>query len=120
MLEILQIELELFETFHAITQNVVNYLPDEPEFPLIHVESIERNIWLHKPLTLEVEMKIGLYALGHSNKGILEFAEEVLQAIAKLNYPQRIEENIVAQVKNDLWCNDITLKIWTTHKEGEL
>ena len=120
MLAILQIELELFETFHAITSHVVNYLPEEPEFPLIHVESIERNVWIHKPYTMEVEMKIGLYALGHSNKEILEFGEQVLQAIDKLNYPKRIENNVVAQVKNDLWCNDITLKIWTTHKEGEL
>jgi len=117
MLPILQLELELFEAFYAITPNVFNYLPDDHEYPLIHIESIEPNIWLHKPLTLEIEMKICLYSLGCSNKGILEFSEEVQQAIDTLNYPQRIEENLITQIKNDLWCNDISLKIWTTYKE---
>ena len=120
MRAILQIEQELFEILKTITANVFSYLPDDPEYPIIHIESIEQNIWVHKPLTLEIEMKLSLYCLGHGNKGILEFSEEVFHAINQLDYPKRIEENMVAQVKNDLWYNDIRLKMWTTHKEEEI
>jgi hypothetical protein len=109
----LMIEEQLVKALKAVGfKYVFNHIPEEVEYPLIHIEEIRSKPWLIKPKAYLFLVKLCVYSLGKSNKESFELGEKVCGALNGMKARVEIEEGFVHELKSDIWCNEIFLKIW--------
>lgn len=109
----IQIEKQLVRLLRqAGFEKVFNCIPQKAEYPYIHIEQISSKPWLVKPQGYIFSVKLCLYSLGYSNRESLELGQKIKNAIGPIKTWVEIEESVVYQLKNTLWCNEFYLKIW--------